>query len=422
MQTMTLTASEAAGLKRASLRALVGSSDVRLASGPKLALIAIARCHDDRAGRSTCSLKTIAVMSGVGEKQAARNVEALVALGLVRRMPRQGRATAYVIDLTALAAFETCRRDADQPAEPRTPMSGVGADTLDICDADPGHLEPPPRTLATLTPDIHVHRTERVLIGTEGGTEARVPAPESMSERVTAEAVPSLPPVESLQAENPQPAPAAPRHTGPATELPAAPATKPADQADPLATAAELLPAPTAPLFQALNARRVAAGKQPLRDRDVRDLAAEAEAAGRTLVSLVELIDARGWLFARADWKSVRQEATSEPARPDELSAQAQAAAAIRAAAVSTGPMASAETRARYAAQLAAQRAAIAARAVAALPATVAGLDLTGQPAWVIENVRKLRAGLPVGHMARTRTAEMLGVGRGELEGVVVAG
>ncbi|WP_146115982.1 hypothetical protein [Malikia granosa] len=416
MQTMTLTASEAAGLKRASLRALVGSSDVRLASGPKLALIAIARCHDDRAGRSTCSLKTIAVMSGVGEKQAARNVEALVALGLVRRIPRQGRSTAYVIDLAALAAFETCRRDADQPAEPRTPMSGVGADTLDICDADPGHLEPPPRTLATSTPDIHVHRTERVLIGTEGGTEARVPAPEPMDDPVRVEAIPSLPPIESLQAGNPLPAAAAPQHAGPATEQPAAPAV----QADPLATAAELLPAYTAPLFRALNARRVAAGKQPLRDRDVRDLAAEAEAAGRSLASLVELIDARGWVFARADWKGVRQEAAPGRARPDELSAQAQAAAAIRAAAVSTSPMASAETRARYAAQLAAQRAAIAAKAVSTSPDAVAGLDLTGQPAWVVENVRKLRAGLPVGHMARTRTAEMLGVGRRELEGVAM--
>ncbi len=206
-----------------------------------------------------------------------------------------------------------------------------------------------------------------------------------MDEPVTVEAVPSLPPVDLIPTENPEPA-------------------------------AEPLPPATDALFRALNARRVAAGKQPLRDRDVRDLADEAEAAGRTLASLVELIDARGWVFARADWKGVRQDAASEPARPDELSAQAQAAAAIRAAAVSTGPMASAETRARYAAQLAAQRAAIAARAVAAPPAALAGLDLTGQPAWVIENVRKLRAGLPVGHMARTRTAEMLGVRRAQLE------
>ena len=65
---------------------------------------------------------------------------------------------------------------------------------------------------------------------------------------------------------------------------------------------------------------------------------------------------------------------------------------------------------------MAAQRAAIASRAVATPPATVPGLDLTGQPAWVVENVRKLRAGLPVGHMARVRTAEMLGVRRAQLE------
>ena len=209
-----------------------------------------------------------------------------------------------------------------------------------------------------------------------------------MDEPVTVEAVPSLPPVDLIPTENPEPA-------------------------------AEPLPPATDALFRALNARRVAAGKQPLRDRDVRDLADEAEAAGRTLASLVELIDTRRWVFARADWKGVRQEVASEPARPDELSAQAQAAAAIRAAAVSTGPMASAETRARYAAQLADQRAAIAVRAVATPPAAMAGLDLTGQPAWVVENVRKLRAGLPVGHMARVRTAEMLGVSRAELEGLV---
>lgn len=157
-----------------------------------------------------------------------------------------------------------------------------------------------------------------------------------------------------------------------------------------------------------------------LAQRDWLDLAAEAEKAGRTLDSLLDLMDARGWLFARADWKGVRQEAAPVPARPDELTASALAAAAIRAAAISTGPVASPETRARYAAQLAAQRAAIAALALAAPPAAVAGLDLTGQPAWVVENVRKLRAGLPVGHMARVRTAEMLGVSRVELESLQV--
>lgn len=463
MHTMPLTASETAGLKRASLRALVGSSDVRLASGPKLALIAIARCHDDRAGRSTCSLKTIAVMSGVGEKQAARNVEALVALGLVRRMPRQGRSTAYVIDLAALAAFETCRRDADLPAEPRTPMSGVGADILDIGVADPGHWECPPQTFATPTPDIHVHRTERVLIGTEGGTEARAPA----ADRVEA-AFPPLPVFGDPKTEPPRTAvddvlaciadkraerlpiggsdirrlieaaaasgelplavaADAVRGCLPAFDAPAAPVPTPDEPAVPAASAEAtgLVCGPALalvidPAKQArLNARRQAAGKPVLAQRDWLDLAAEAEKAGRTLDSLLDLMDARGWLFARADWKGVRQEAAPVPARPDELTASALAAAAIRAAAISTGPVASSETRARYAAQLAAQRAAIAAQAVAPA-AAVGGINLTGQPGWVVENVRKLRAGLPVGHMARTRTAEMLGVGRGELEGVAV--
>lgn len=465
MQTLTLAASEAAGLKRASLRALVGSSDVRLASGPKLALIAIARCHDDRAGRSTCSLKTIAVMSGVGEKQAARNVEALVALGLVKRIPRQGRSTAYVIDLAALAAFETCRRDADQPAEPRTPMSGVGADTLDIYVADPGHWEPPPRTFATPTPDIHVHRTERVLIGTEGGTDARAPAAEPV-----AATFPPLPVFEDLKTQQPRTAvdevlagiadkraehlpiggsdirslieaaaacgelpralaADAVRGCLGAFDEPAAPVPAPAASAASAAPAAPAAPAAAAclvrgpaldlvidPAKQArLNARRQAAGKPALAQRDWLDLSAEAEKAGRTLDSLLDLMEARGWLFARADWKGVRQEAAPTPARPDELTAHAQAAAAIRTAAISTGPMASPETRARYAAQLAAQRAAIAVQAVAPAVA-VDGINLTGQPAWVIENVRRLRAGLPVGHMARTRTAEMLCLSRQALE------
>ena len=160
---------ETTGLKRASLRALVGSSDVRLAAGPKLALIAIARCHDDRTGYSTCSLKTIAVMAGVGEKQAARNIETLVALGLVKRTPRRGRSTAYVIDLVALAAFETCRRDAEAPVDNPAP-------TLDIGDDNPGHLAPPPPAFAPPTPDTHVPRTEGVLLGTGGGTEARAGA------------------------------------------------------------------------------------------------------------------------------------------------------------------------------------------------------------------------------------------------------
>ena len=351
---------------RLSLDLLVSSVGSLLDAGPKLALIAIARCHDDRAGRSICSLKTIAVMSGVGEKQAARNVEVLVALGLVKRLPRPGRSTAYVIDLAALAAFETCGRDAEQPAVPRTPMSGVGADTLDIGDADPGHLERPPQTFATPTPDIHVHRTERVLIGTEGGTEARAPA----ADRIEA-AFPPLPVFEDPKTEPHRTAvddvlaciadkraehlpiggsdirclleaaaasgelpravaadavrgclgafddPAAPVPAPAAPDEPAAPAAAPAAPA----VAAGLARGPALdlvidPAKQArLNARRNAAGKPALAQRDWLDLAAEAEKAGRTLDSLLDLMEARGWLFARADWKGVRQEAAPAPAR-----------------------------------------------------------------------------------------------------------
>lgn len=221
----------------------------------------------------------------------------------------------------------------------------------------------------------------------------------------------------------------------PVFDAPAAPVPAPDEPAVPAASAAPEPAAATGlvrdpalalvidPAKQArLNARRQAAGKPVLAQRDWLDLAAEAHKAGRTLDSLLDLMDARSWLFARADWKGVRQEAAPVPARPDELTASALAAAAIRAAAISTGPVASPETRARYVAQLAAQRAAIAARALAAPPAAVAGLELTGQPGLVVENVRKLRAGLPVGHMARVRTAEMLRVGRGELEGLAVVG
>ena len=263
-------------------------------------------------------------MSGVGEKQAARNVEALVALGLVKRMPRQGRSTAYVIDLAALAAFETCRRDANPAAEPRIPMSGVGADTLDIGDADPGHWEPPPRTFATSTPDIHVHRTERVLIGTEEGTDARAPAAE-----LIAATFPPLPVFEDPKTEQPRTA---------VDDVLACIADKRAERLpiggsdirrliEAAATSGELPRALAAdavrgcvaaldidPAKQArLNARRHAAGKPALAQRAWLDLAAEAEKAGRTLDSLLDLMDARGWLFARADWKGVQPRCRPAP-------------------------------------------------------------------------------------------------------------
>ncbi len=268
-------AAETTGLKRASLRALVGSSDVRLAAGPKLALIAIARCHDDRTGYSTCSLKTIAVMAGVGEKQAARNIETLVALGLVKRTPRRGRSTAYVIDLVALAAFETCRRDAEAPVDNPAP-------TLDIRDDNPGHLPPPPPTFAPPTPDTHVPRTEGVLLGTGGGTEAR-----------------------------------AGQAPGPETFPPLAEDLKTEDQG----IASETL--------VAVNAKRARNGKQPLQCADLIELGRQATLAGLTPQAAAELILAKpSWNFFQASWLTSKP---ADPAAPAPLDEAARAQARARA-------------------------------------------------------------------------------------------
>jgi hypothetical protein len=46
----------------------------------------------------------------------------------------------------------------------------------------------------------------------------------------------------------------------------------------------------------------------PARSTALRDLAAEADKAGRRLDSF-DLMNARGWLFARAYWNGVKQDA-----------------------------------------------------------------------------------------------------------------
>ena len=274
------------GLQRESLRALVASADVRLPAGPKLALIAIARCHDDRTRRSTCSLKTIAALSGVSEKQAGRNVEALVALGLIARLPRAGRSTSYVIDLVALSQAGNCR-----PADAAEPVDNSAA-TPDIGDAYPGHLDAPPRTFAPLTPDTHVPRTEGVLIGTEGGTAAR-----------EADAV---------------------RH--PAPSLPVA------EKPEPQATEHAVAIAPDT--LAAVNAQRVANGKAAFKRAELLDLGREATLAGIAPQAAAEWILARpGRNFFRADFASAASLTTPAvaPVRPVELSDAGRAALALRA-------------------------------------------------------------------------------------------
>lgn len=292
------------GLQRESLRALVASADVRLPAGPKLALIAIARCHDDRTRRSTCSLKTIAALSGVSEKQAGRNVEALVALGLIARLPRAGRSTSYVIDLVALAQARNCR-----PSDAAEPVDNPAA-TPDIGDAYPGHLDALPRTFEPLTPDTHVPRTEGVLVCTEEGTGTR-------AEPTPAQAAPSLPVSEQPQAESP-----------------ALGAIADAQVLTPKAPAVDRAVAIAPETLAAVNAQRVANGKAAFKRAELLDLGREATLAGIAPQAAAEWILARpGRNFFRADFASAASLTTPAvaPVRPVELSDAGRAALALRA-------------------------------------------------------------------------------------------
>lgn len=284
------------GLQRESLRALVASADVRLPAGPKLALIAIARCHDDRTRRSTCSLKTIAALSGVSEKQAGRNIEALVALGLIARLPRAGRSSSYVIDLVALAQARNCR-----PSVAATP---------DMGDIDPGHLDALPRTFEPSTPDTHVPRTEGVLVRTEEGTGTR-------AEPTPAQAAPSLPVSEQPQAESP-----------------ALAATADAQVLTTKGPAVDRAVAIAPDTLAAVNAQRMANGKAAFKRAELLDLGREATLAGIAPQAAAEWILARpGRNFFRADFASAASLTTPAvaPAGPVELSDAGRAAMALRA-------------------------------------------------------------------------------------------
>lgn len=438
MHTVNIPVSESSGLKRASFRALVQSADCQLpieGIGPKSALVALTRLFDDRTGQCRGSNQTIGKLMGrISKEQAGRYIAALCAVrvggrALVSKIARPGETNAYVIHLDVLASLDDCK--------PVRSAVDNSVSTPVIEGADPCHFSGVPLSYMPVTPVMDDNRTGKGTVSTtEEGTEARAPA----AAQVEA-AFPPFSVFEDLKTEPPKTAVddvlgyiADTRAEGlpiSGYDLRSLIEAAAASGEMPLAVAADAvrgcLPALAAPAALAampaidpakqarLNARRQAAGKPALTARDLCDLAAEADKAGRSLDSLLDLMDAKGWLFARADWKGVKQEAAPVPARPDELTADAMAAAAIRAAAISTAPLASPETRARYVALLAVQRAAIAAQAVAPV-AAVGGLDLTGQPGWVVENVRKLHAGLPVGHMARVRTAEMLGVARARLE------
>lgn len=110
-----------AAIKRDSLRALVHAADIRLPAGPKLALIALARLHDDRYGHSQGANKTIAILCGCSESQARRHLDNLAALGLITRIPCSGKANLYHINFDALAQraqTDHCRPTAPHPYHP----------------------------------------------------------------------------------------------------------------------------------------------------------------------------------------------------------------------------------------------------------------------------------------------------------------
>ena len=141
-----------AGIKHPGLIALIDACDIHLPSGPKHALIALARCRNSRSGTSTISLAAIGERSGgVDYKQAGRYVNALIDLGLVTKVGRAGLCNVYQLDTEALAKAKSCKKQPVQPVDNSN-------DTPDIPDADPGHFEQPPRTFQSLTPvmdDLH---------------------------------------------------------------------------------------------------------------------------------------------------------------------------------------------------------------------------------------------------------------------------
>jgi Helix-turn-helix domain len=362
-----------AGLQRESLRALVASADVRLPAGPKLALIAIARCHDDRTRRSTCSLKTIAALSGVSEKQAGRNIEALVALGLIARLPRAGRSTSYLIDLVALAQARNCR-----PSDAAEAVDNP-ASTPDMFDTDPRHPDAPPRTFEPLTPDTHAPRTEGVLVCTEGGTEAR-----------EADAV-----------------------RQPASPLPVAENLEPQAQAQ----AAEHAVAIAPDTLAAVNAQRVANGKAAFKRAELLDLHREATLAGLAPQAAAEWILARpGRNFFRADFASAASLTTpavapAGPARPVELSDAGRAALALRARyeaglvlPPSTRPIAAPARPAAALQTMTLRRPA---------PTAVGGSTGTG---WARKAVDRFLAAEPVNHATISSAAIALGLSLADLK------
>ena len=92
------------------------------------------------------------------------------------------------------------------------------------------------------------------------------------------------------------------------------------------------LPSPEDEMFKTLNANRLAHGKRRLVAADVKELAAQALLAGRTLADAARHSGDSGWRWFCADWRGAKAE--SVPTQPVELTAAAKAEARARAQAL----------------------------------------------------------------------------------------
>lgn len=359
------------GLRHPGLIAQNQACDIQLPSGPKHALIALARCRDSRSGTSMISLAAIGERSGgVDYKQAGRYVNALIDLGLVTKVGRAGLCNIYKIDTEALAKAKSCKKQPVQPVD----NSG---DTPDIPNTDPGHLEPPPRTFQSLTPvmdDLHSGYWYSGFLYSEGESEAHEPAADPV-EVVS----PPLQIFEDLKTEQPaQPKTAVDdvlaniadkraehlpiggqdirdliEAAAACGEVPLAvaadavrgclaavePATAPVSVepvTPPIVTPSA--PAHHAPAvaiapdtLAAVNAQRVRNGKEPLQRADLVELGRQATLAGIAPQTAAEWILSKpSWSFFQAGWLT-RSSAPTAPAAPAPLDDAIRTAARARA-------------------------------------------------------------------------------------------
>ena len=175
------------------------------------------------------------------------------------------------------------------------------------------------------------------------------------------------------------------------------------------------LPAPDDDSFKTLNANRTAQGKERLQAADVRCLAVQALAAGRSLAEAARHAGDSGWRWFNADWRGARvEQSPSTPSGPVEVSAAAQAALAIRRAYEGTGATASAATAAAHLAR--ARAACRASTTVTVRPSASTSLVVATGTGWARAAVARFVAGQSVAHATLTSAAAALGLSLSDLK------